>query len=387
MSCGTLDSNEDEGKKDIIERENNSFENSYTAVIGEAFTDSLVYITDDFGSTSLHSKAYYRFHLDSSGLIRIESDGIPSGFNAGSSKPLDRVYLCNAEKEEISYFEMESPNCGGYYNLEAGDYFLVFGYYNISYTSSPFAFTVSYDSVDIYESNDNRDNATGIILGEKYQCKIFPEDDVDFYSISVDEPKLISFDIDSISSKYSLQLDVYDDEGTLLTIPNNSIYTEDDTLNNTIVLDKMGTYYFELSAHFNYGNADKPFSFTVNEYNTDINEYNNSISTATTLELSSEISGSVFPQGDLDYYKVEISEETEVMISLTNVSSKVAAEITLKDDENSVVYLWNNTTSGIDVIKKYKLPAGVHYFVIEGWTRSQCSEKLYNFSVKPAAAE
>ncbi len=362
-SCSVL---ETEDKKD-------------TTGTGDGNIDSSTAVTIPIGSTvegqviDAIDEDFYRITLPKSGLLRIDIKNIPSSLKGAT------VYLWNPSMTGvIANEELDGSSYGIYKNLNAGTYYLQTGYkysFNVAFSETKFTIQVAYDTIDIHEPNDKFGNATVINLGSTYKTKLIASDDVDVFKFSISKPTVLRLDIDSISMALNdLYLYYYDDEGTKI---GTYAYFESDTARYGRFFDKAGDYYLSFNA--GNGQSDVPFTFKLNEYKTDTNEYNNTIQTASKIEVPFIGNGNFFPKNDVDYFEVNLTDSTELSVALTNVSSKHASGIYLYDPEGTKIGSESYKSAGLNNNKTWNVKAGKYLVMVTGYDNE--SEKLYNLSI------
>ena len=148
-----------------------------------------------------------------------------------------------------------------------------------------------------------RAEATSVTAGARVWGVIDPTDDEDYFSFSVSRTAdywiYTLGDLDTVgdlldSEGTSIESDVY---GAVLPNPDNFF------LWSKI---ESGTYYIKVTG---YGPTDELYLLRIREF-TDTTSRSN----AATLNLNSSASGTIDPDDDEDYFKLELSETTEVAI-------------------------------------------------------------------------
>ena len=134
---------------------------------------------------------------------------------------------------------------------------------------------------------------------------IDPTDDEDYFSFSVSSTAdywiYTLGDLDTVGElldSNGMSVDISDDYGGVLPNPDNFFMWRK---------LQSGTYYIKVTG---YGSTDEPYILRIREF-TDTTSRSN----AATLEISTALAnGTIDPEDDEDYFKLELSETTEVAI-------------------------------------------------------------------------
>ena len=153
------------------------------------------------------------------------------------------------------------------------------------------------------DHGDTRAAATSVTAGARVWGAIDPADDEDYFSFSVS----------STADYWIYTLGDLDTVGELLDSGGMSIESDDygavlPNPDNFFLWQRLqsGTYYIKVTG---YGPVDTPYILRVRAF-TDTTSRSN----AATLNINSSASGTIDPEDDDDYFKLELSETTEVAI-------------------------------------------------------------------------
>ena len=153
------------------------------------------------------------------------------------------------------------------------------------------------------DHGNTRAAATSVTAGARVWGAIDPADDEDYFSLSVsgtaDYWTYTLGDLDTVGELLDsggMSIDI-NDRGSVLPNPDNFFLWRK---------LQTGTYYIKVTG---YGPTDEPYVLRIREF-TDTTSRSN----AATLNLNSSASGTIDPEDDEDYFKLELSETTEVAI-------------------------------------------------------------------------
>ena len=209
------------------------------------------------------------------------------------------------------------------------------------------------------DHGNTRTAATSVTAGARVWGVIDPTDDQDYFSFSV-----------STTADYWIYaLGDLDTVGDLLDGDGTSIDTSDrggvlPNPDNFFLWQRLqsGTYYIKVTG---YGPTDEPYILRVREF-TDTTSRSN----AATLNLNGSASGTIHPEDEDDYFKLELSETTEVAIRATGFPDTVG-ELQMS---NGTVIAYNddgNLPGGrTNFLIRENLAAGVYYVKVSSFAES-----------------
>ena len=209
------------------------------------------------------------------------------------------------------------------------------------------------------DHGDSRTDATSVTAGARVWGAIDPADDEDYFSFSVsgtaDYWIYTLGDLDTVGELLDsggMSIDI-NDRGSVLPNPDNFF-----------LWSKLqsGTYYIKVTG---YGPTDEPYILRVREF-TDTTSRSN----AATLEINGSASGTIDPEDDDDYFKLELSETTEVAIRASG-SPDTVGEL---QRSNGTVIAYNDDgylPGGIrNFLIRENLAAGVYYVKVSSFAES-----------------
>ena len=153
------------------------------------------------------------------------------------------------------------------------------------------------------DHGNTRATATSVTAGARVWGAIDPADEEDYFTLDVSSTAdywiYTLGDLDTVGELFDntdMSIDISDRGGVL---PNPD---------NFFMWRKLqsGTYYIKVTG---FGPTDEPYTLRIREF-TDTTSRSN----AATLNLNGSASGTIDPEDDEDYFKLELSETTEVAI-------------------------------------------------------------------------
>ena len=206
------------------------------------------------------------------------------------------------------------------------------------------------------DHGDTRAAATSVTAGARVWGAIDPADDEDYFSFSVSRTAdywiYTLGDLDTVGElldSNGMSIDI-NDRGGVLPNPDNFFLWQ---------RLRSGTYYIKVTG---YGSTDEPYVLRIREFRDTTSRSN-----AATLNLNSFASATIDPEDDEDYFKLELSETTEVAIRASGFPDTVGelqnssgTEIASNDDS----YLPGGRRN---FLIRESLNAGVYYVKVSSF--------------------
>ena len=206
------------------------------------------------------------------------------------------------------------------------------------------------------DHGDTRADATSVTAGARVWGTIDPTDDEDYFRLSVSRTAdywiYTLGDLDTVGElldSNGMSLDTSDRGGALPNPDNFFLWQR----------LQSGTYYVKVTG---YGSTDEPYTLRIREF-TDTTSRSN----AATLSIDGSASGTIDPEDDDDYFKLELSETTEVALRASGCPDTVGE---LQRSNGTVIasnddgYLPGRRTN---FLIRESLNAGVYYVKVSSF--------------------
>ena len=209
------------------------------------------------------------------------------------------------------------------------------------------------------DHGDTRAAATSVTAGARVWGAIDPADDEDYFSFSVSRTAdywiYTLGDLDTMGELLDsdgMSIDI-NDRGGVLPNPDNFFLWQ---------RLQSGTYYIKVTG---YGSTDEPYVLRIREFRDTTSRSN-----AATLNINGSASATIDPEDDEDYFKLELSETTEVAIRASGYPDTVGelqrsnGTVIASNDDGYLPGSWTN------FLIRESLNAGVYYVKVSSFASS-----------------
>lgn len=313
---------EQETVKDKYEP-NESMEEAKSISLSEPVTGALIGQQDT---------DWYKVTLDSDRFYRLEVE-VPPGLDiaVAVTKQEEEIDFESMDEEALAnyeYFDEFIDNAGQgekesgvFKTTKSGSntyYIQVFDKYgasvNAGYKLSIKGYT---PPADRNEPNDTWEQATSVQVGEKVYANFSDEADEDWYRIDVENKGLLEIRVDGKAypelmiyqdpegepTGYYSQMDFFGEKGQ-----------EDKPM---IVKVSPGTYYLAATGGYEAHYDEYSLEFKFQTFNFVDNEDNDTPSKANPLVIGTVQQGTLYPDGDVDFYVVDVVKPEPILVYLT----------------------------------------------------------------------
>ncbi len=232
------------------------------------------------------------------------------------------------------------------------------------------------------EPNNSIDQANEIALGKPFSIKISPVKDIDWFKVDLTEQGYLKVQASQIPEGLELEVGYalfQEWEGK-----KEKWLKKWHKLPDAIFIPEAGTYYFAIIDNYHDRESNEPIQIKVDfipEY--DAGEPNNSPEVATTLEFGTPIKPVIFPTGDTDWFKVNVTKQGYILVKSKDVPQGIIPEIYY-----AIYDEWANPK--IQKLRNWhKLPdacaitePGEYYIYLHDDYNDRSSETPFNFLVE-----
>ena len=207
------------------------------------------------------------------------------------------------------------------------------------------------------DHGDAQKTATVVSPGARVWGVIDPADDEDYFRFSV--PRTADYwidtlgDLDTVGELKGRSFRMFNDKGTVPPNPDNFFLWR---------RLHPGIYYIRVTG---YGSTDEPYILRIKKF-TDTTSRSN----ATTLNLNGSANGIIFPKNDVDYFKLELSETTQVAIRASGFPDTRGELLT-----SNGTFIASNDDGNLpggrrNFLIRHRLNAGMYYVKVSSFASS-----------------
>ncbi len=191
--------------------------------------------------------------------------------------------------------------------------------------------------------------------------------DVDYFKVEVSNPGLLLV-YTTAPGRGRIYL-----KGTLEDSKGDSLVTQKSSGNFRIVhAVSAGTYYVKVEGHGYYNTGSYTIHASV------ISDHSNTRATATPLPLGDSLAGQIEPAGDVDYFKVEVSNSGKLTVYTTGSSDTKG---TLEDNTGTVLVTEDDGGFSDNFRIRHSVSPGTYYVKVEGGSSSGTGVYIIRASV------
>lgn len=187
---------------------------------------------------------------------------------------------------------------------------------------------------DELEADGSKENAVSMTSGMEQYHNLYPQTDEDWLTFSLDSETTVQFELEITGGGTQIQL-LKSENGTLTEINsgNSSDYENYILLGATL---SAGTYYLKVSK---YGTDNWIPEYTIyfKTLQPDQHEQNDTPETAKAMIPGEVYRANMAPEGDMDWYRLNITEKTYVIILSYLPEQTGYIEMTLYDSSGMIV--------------------------------------------------
>ena len=323
------------------------------------------------------NKQYYKFTLSTSGCINITGFAYMSYIDVGiydinANNVFEKRLYCNSTTQIITIDEDEYLTSGTYYmrlynNSETDSY-----NFNIKFTSSNETYLETNGGSNNSFTTANEVKTDGTV----YNAQLAWNDEKDFWKVKLDKSGSIKFD-STFFNISSVDWNIYDDKGNELL---DETEYADSVTENIVINEKIylasGTYYIVISKrNENYGRYQFTLNFTSsNETYTETNGgSNNTLSTASVMQLNTLYTGQIALNDEKDFYKLTLVRDKTITLKFNSSDAESLNVYIYNSDGSKELFsktaYCDDTTKQIIFSEEQDLSAGTYYIVIQRrWT-------------------
>ncbi|MBU1887601.1 MAG: hypothetical protein KKB46_00185, partial [Candidatus Omnitrophica bacterium] len=235
----------------------------------------------------------------------------------------------------------------------------------------------SYQEIQETEPNDDFLSADEVDPAANVHGKIYDIGDEDYFKLTVDAPSLLTITVKNVELDFSPYIIVYDIAGKWL---GSTASLSGEELGYTIELAKAGTYYLQLKDRYNSFSSQQEYLLNINSISgSDQYEPNSDFDNAKAVDLRKEIYCTMFPDGDEDYFAIDIADKGEFYMRFEDVPYGLRPSVKLYDHSGRLA-AQKGGSSGEEITLQAEIEEACRYYIlIKDWYSNFSSMETYSF--------
>lgn len=195
-------------------------------------------------------------------------------------------------------------------------------------------------TADTAEPNNGFGSATPLTFATPLQANILPPSDADWYAVTVDHHGQLTVSISDVAAGLVLDLRVWNANKDAISGWFKPQASGGDTT-ALVDLPTPGSYFLEVIEDSGSGRSSQPY--TIQAHFTpaaDANEPNNNFALATPLTFDTPVLVNLLPQGDADWYRVEVAGHGELTVAIADVPAALTVDFRVWNANKDAISGW-----------------------------------------------
>ena len=305
----------------------------------------------------------FKVDVIGSGILEVKAESVPD-------KMRTRIDLYGKNFNFITRVDASNP--GDLVTLKH-DIVNPYGWYPVSYYigitdlsggsyNVPYSFKADFEPVvDENEPNGEIGDAAAIDLGDQIEGYIFSKGDVDFFKFEVPSPGILEVKTASVPEEMRTRIDLYGKSFNFITRVDASNPGDKTTLSFDV--KSPGVYHIGI-VDLAGGSHKVPYAFETSfEPVVDGNEPNSEIGDAASISPGEAVGGTIFPAGDVDFYKIWMDGPGTLEVKTESVPEEMRARIDLYGKNYNFITRADASNPGDLATLKYEAPGPGWYYI------------------------
>ncbi|MFH1853739.1 MAG: PKD domain-containing protein [Candidatus Omnitrophota bacterium] len=235
----------------------------------------------------------------------------------------------------------------------------------------------SYKDIEETEPNNDFLNANEVTSSANIRGKIYNSGDEDYFKLTIDAPLLLTVAVKNVEEGFRPYIIVYDIAGKWL---GSTASLSGKELEYALELAKAGTYYLQLKDRYNSFSSQQEYLLKLDSVSgSDQYEPNSDFNSAKTIVFRKEIISTMFPNGDEDYFAIDMTGKGEFYMRLDDVPEGLRPSVKLYDHSGKLVAQKGGSSGEKITLQAEIEEPGGYYILIKDWYSNFSSMETYSF--------
>lgn len=344
---------------------NNSFDSATPIQLGETVRASIFDVGD---------RDYYQINVPEAGVLVARLLNIPaSRFYVVSLYNENQQLVENASGTATDPVTLAELRCSPGVN-----YIVINESGNNASSPLQYELTLSFDNTDVYECNNTFDDAAPIQFEQPINASIYDNGDNDYYQVEVPNSGYLYASLTNIPDGRTYIVSIYNSN-------QERISSESGTDTNPATTGSLrcsgGTHYIVINESGNNSSSPDQYVLTVFFNDEDAYECNNNLADATPINPCNPVTGSILPNNDKDYYRINITEAGDYSVTVRDVPSNIAIDIEVINEFGDRVAINSGAPVSASANLNFSIATpGLYFVIINGSSSSTSSFDLYTMT-------
>ena len=227
------------------------------------------------------------------------------------------------------------------------------------------------------EPNNGFTTANEVESNSIIRGKIYDFGDEDYFKFSVESASILTVSVKNVPKDLTPNIRIYDSQKRWV---GSTAAFRGEEIEYTLEISEAGTYYLHLKDRYNACSSHKEYRIEIDAVSgADQYEPNPDFATAKEIDIRKEISGTIFPSADQDYFKFNIEQKGIFYIQMQKVPEGLRPSLKIYDPTAKIVAQKGGSEGEKIGLEVELSEPGQYYLMIKDWYSNFSSLDEYSF--------
>ncbi|MBU4342851.1 MAG: hypothetical protein KKG21_02455, partial [Candidatus Omnitrophica bacterium] len=229
------------------------------------------------------------------------------------------------------------------------------------------------------EPNDYFDTANEVTSGSIVSGSIYDYGDEDFFKFQVDTALILDISLTDVPDGFSPYIIIHDSNGNWRGTA-GALSGED--IKYSLEIAKSGEYFIHLKDRYSGFSSQEEYALEINLISgSDEYEPNHDFATATEIGIKQELTCTMFPKADEDFFAFDIVKKGILFIKMLEAPEGLRPSVKMYNSLSSNVISQKGGSSGEKIELETEIgESGRYFLMVKDWYSSFSSLETYSFN-------
>jgi len=227
------------------------------------------------------------------------------------------------------------------------------------------------------EPNNDFDTATQINSDTALHGKIYESGDEDYFKLQIDSPCILNVSLKNVAQGFRPYIKFYNP--ARIWFDSTAGFSGED-IDYSLEISEPGAYYIQLKDRYNSFSSLEEYTLEINLISAlDQYEPNPDFTTAKEIDIRKDITCTMFPKADQDYFMFDMEEKGILYIKMQDVPGSFRPSVKIYDSSHKIISQKGGGSGEKIALEAEIEKADRYYFMIKDWYSSFSSIEEYSF--------